>query len=189
MSSAPIPVVEAKPRIALAAGLEVFTSPFGPNTSTPHERFDSTAWLKLSLMRARCCSAFDCTCNSCFCCFSCWITVLYKCSGRVSSDGVGFAEKSRSSVMLFFSMRMKSNPIRNASVEQNSTTPARRTTGFDRILTTALHTSAGTGCRRRMRSAPCFPETPQTASDNCDTQPAPTATRAAGPPARWPVAS
>ncbi len=189
MSSAPIPVVDAKPRIALAAGFAVFTSPFVPNTSTPQERFESTAWLKFSLIRARCCSAFDCTCSSCFCCFSCWITVLYRCSGNVSSDGVGSDEKSLSSAMLFRSARMQNKPIMNANVAHTNTTIARSTTGFASILTRALRTSAETGCRKRMRTAPCFPEKLQTASDNCGTPLAPTAIPAAAPLAHWPAVS
>ena len=95
MSSALIPVVDAKPRIALAAGLEVFTSPFGPNTSTPQERFDEhrlaevfagarPMLLGLAIAPAIHASAASVAGSPC----------CTRCSGKVSSDGVGFAEKS-----------------------------------------------------------------------------------------------
>ena len=76
MSSAFMPAGEAKPRISRAAGLACFTSPLSPKTSTPEDRLESTAWLKFSVVRARRCSAWVCSWSSCFCCLSCWITVL-----------------------------------------------------------------------------------------------------------------
>src|SRR5205807_1620083 len=101
--------------------------------------------------------------SSCFCCFSCWMTAWYVCSGRPSWLGRS-SEIDELSSKLRRILRIAANPRKNAKAAAARTTDMRITIGLVRSLTAAPSTSGEVDLRKKRPAWPFRQEKRRTAS-------------------------